>query len=269
MSLPPSLFVAGDSWIHALDPRVKLSFALLSTIALLSLDSLHVSVPLGLVFALFLAFCHVILLAARAPIAQLGWAWRLILPVTIMIPLLWPLFAAADGPTLLQLGPLAVTWTGIWQGVAAALRVDAMAFAFFVWLFTTDQTEMVLGFVGLGMPYEWGLTLAIALRYVPTLHTAMERVLDAQRARGLVISHTNPVQAARAYIPALVPMLIGALRTAEHLSRALEARAFGAPGRRRTSRRRLKFSLLDGVALAVMVAVWGAILALRAVTGAS
>jgi energy-coupling factor transport system permease protein len=260
VSLPPSLFVAGDSWIHALDPRVKLGFALLSTIALLSLDSL-------LLFALFLVFCHVILLSARVPIAQLGWAWRLILPVTILIPVLWPLFATADGPILFQLGPLTVTWTGIWQGLAAALRVDAMAFAFFVWLFTTDQTEMVLGFVGMGMPYEWGLTLAIALRYVPTLHTVLERVLDAQRARGLVISHTNPVQAARAYIPALVPMLIGALRTAEHLSRAMEARAFGAPGRRRTSRRRLRFSFLDGAVSAVVVAAWGVILAARVVWG--
>jgi energy-coupling factor transport system permease protein len=260
MSLPPSLYVPGDSWLHRLDPRVKLGFALLATVALMSLGSL-------LLFVLFLALCHSVLLSARIPAARFAWAWRLMLPITVLIPVLWPLFSTASGPALLRLGPLSVTWLDVWQGLAMAARMDAMAFAFFVWLFTTDQTEMVLGFVRLGMPYEWGLTVAIALRYVPTLHTAFERVMDAQRARGLVISRINPVQAARAYIPGLVPMLILALRTAENLSRALEARAFGAPGRRRTSRRQLNFGWLDGLVLALLVALLGGVIAARVVWG--
>jgi len=256
MSLPASLFVPGDTWLHALDPRVKLGFALLATLALLSLGSL----PL---FLFFLAACHAILVSARVPLTRLAWAWRLMLPVTIMIPVLWPLFAQAAGPVALQLGPLSVTWPSIWQGLAAACRVDAMAFAFFVWLFTTDQTDMVLGFVGLGIPYEWGLALAISLRYIPTMHVTLERVMDAQRARGLVISHANPLRAARAYIPALVPMLISALRSADNLSRALEARAFGAAGRRRTSRRRLHFTWRDGAVLAATTVVFGGLTAAR------
>lgn len=260
MSLPPSLYVPGDSWLHRLDPRVKLGFALLATVALMSLGSL----PL---FVLFLVLCHGILLSARVPAARFVWAWRLMLPITIMIPVLWPVFSTAAGPVLLRLGPVTVTWLDIWQGLAMATRVDAMAFAFFVWLFATDQADMVQAFVNLGVPYEWGLTVTIALRYMPTLHTAFERVMDAQRARGLVISHTNPLQAARAYIPGLVPMLILALRTAENLSRALEARAFGAPGRCRTSRRRLHFVLSDGLILALIVALFGGVIAARILWG--
>jgi energy-coupling factor transport system permease protein len=260
MSLPPSLYVPGDSWLHRLDPRVKLGFALLTTVALMSLGSL-------LVFVFFLALCHGVLLSARVPAARFVWAWRLMLPITVLIPVLWPLFSTASGPALLRLGLLSVTWPDVWQGLAMAARMDAMAFAFFVWLFTTDQTEMVLGFVKLGMPYEWGLTVAIALRYVPTLHTAFERVMDAQRARGLVISGTNPVQAARAYIPGLVPMLILALRTAENLSRALEARAFGAPGRHRTSRRQLNFGWVDSLVLALIAALLCGVIAARILWG--
>jgi energy-coupling factor transport system permease protein len=260
MSLPPSLYVPRDSWLHGLDPRVKLVFALLATIALLSLDNL----PL---FVLFLVLCHALLLSARIPIARLGSAWRLMLPITVLIPVLWPLFSNTAGPVLLHLGPLTVTWVDVWQGLAMAARVDAMAFAFFVWLFTTDQAGMVMGFVHLGLPYEWGLTLAITLRYVPTLHAAFGRVMDAQRARGLVISNTNPVQAVRAYVPALVPMLIDALRTAENLSWALEARAFGAPGRQRTARRQLHFGLLDGLALALIIVLFGGTIAARFLLG--
>jgi energy-coupling factor transport system permease protein len=260
MSLSEGLYVGGDSWLHRLDPRVKLAFALLSTAALMSLGSL----PL---FVLFLVLCHAGLLSARLPLTRLAWAWRLMLPITIMIPVLWPLFSTTAGPSLLQLGPLTVTWPDIWQGLAMAARIDAMAFAFFVWLFTTDQTDMVLGFVSLGVPYEWGLTLTITLRYIPALQVAFEQVMDAQRARGLVISHTNPVRAARAYIPVLVPTLVTALRAAETLSRALEARAFGAPGRRRTIRRRLQFTLVDGLVLGVIVTAFGGVITARILWG--
>jgi energy-coupling factor transport system permease protein len=254
------MFVPGHSWLHQLDPRVKMCFAVLVTLVVLAQGDL-------LAFVGWLALCHALLLSARVPAARLVWAWRLMLPITLMIPLLWPLFAPVDGPVLIRVGPLVVTWPAVWQGVAAALRVNALAFACFVWLFTTDQTSMVLGFVGIGFPYEWGLALAITLRYIPTLHTTLERVLDAQRARGLVTSSANPLHSARAYIPALVPMLIQALRTADHLSRALEVRAFGAPGRVRTSRHQLSFTLRDTMVLALVVAVCIGLLVARFVSG--
>jgi energy-coupling factor transport system permease protein len=260
MSLPTTLYVPGDSWLHRADPRVKLAFALLATVTLLSLGNLPF-------FVLFLLLCHALLLSARVPLSRLAWAWRLMLPITLMIPLLWPLFSTAPGPLLLRWGPLTVTWTDVWQGLAMAARVDAMAFAFFVWLFTTDQTDVVLGFVSLGVPYEWGLTVAIALRYVPTLYASFGQVMDAQRTRGLVIPRNNPLAAARAYIPALVPVLVNALRTAEQLSRALEARAFGAPGHQRTLRRSLHFRRSDALLLAVVLAALGAVLVARFVWG--
>lgn len=246
MSLPSSLYVPGDSWLHRLDPRVKLLFALLSVLALMTLGSL-------LLFVAFLGLCHAALLSARIPPTRLAWVWRLMLPITILIPVLWPLFAAEPGPLLVQVGPLAITWPTLWRGLAMAARVDAMAFACFVWLLSTDQTHIVLSCTGLGLPYEWGLILAIALRYIPTLYALYGQVMDAQYARGLVIPRTNPVRAARAYLPALVPMLVGALRTAENLARSLEARAFGAPGRPRTARRALRFTPRDALALGVVV----------------
>jgi energy-coupling factor transport system permease protein len=260
MSLPPSLYVPGDSWLHRTDPRVKLSFALLATGALLTLGSL----PL---FLLFRALCHAVLISVRIPLARVAWAWRLMAPITILIPILWPVFSTTEGAVLIQLGPIMVTWPDVWQGLATAARVDALAFAYFLWLFTTDQMDMVLGFVNLGIPYEWGLTVAIALRYVPTLEASFEQVMDAQRARGLVIPRSNPLRAGRAYMPALIPMLINALKTIENLSRAFEARAFGASGRRRTSRRHLRFTMADGLLLAAILACFGGLIVANVVWG--
>lgn len=260
MSVPTSLYVPGDSWLHRLDPRLKLLFAVLSVPVLMTMGSLSL-------FVVFLGLCHVALLSARVPATRLAWAWRLMLPVTILIPVLWPLFAAEPGPLLVQVGPMSITWPTLWRGLAMAARVDAMAFACFVWLLTTDQTHLVLSCSGLGLPYEWGLMLAIALRYIPTLYALYGQVMDAQYARGLVIPRANPVRAARAYLPALVPVLINALRMSENLARSLEARAFGAPGRRRTARRTLRFTPTDALALGVIVAGSLGLLVARLVWG--
>jgi energy-coupling factor transport system permease protein len=260
MSAGESLYVAGSSWLHRADPRVKLGFAVLGTATVMAFNRLAF-------FLLFLLLCHAILVSARTPLTRLAWAWRMMLPITILIPLMWPLFSTSPGAVILHWGPLTVTWPDVWQGLAMAARIDAMAFAFFVWLFATDQTDIILSFVSLGIPYEWGLTVAIALRYVPTLSTAFTQVMDAQRARGLVIPRNNPLRAARAYVPALVPMLVNALRTAENLSRALEARAFGAPGRQRTVRRQLHLKRSDGLLLTLMLVLSLGLMTARLVWG--
>jgi energy-coupling factor transport system permease protein len=260
MAITTPIYVHGNSWLHQLDPRVKLLFAVGGMATMLALGNLPV-------FLVFLVVCHVLLLLAGVPVSRLAWAWRLMLPITILIPVLWPIFSTAGSSVLLRLGPITVTTLDVWQGLAMAARVDAMAFAFFVWLFTTDQESMVAGLVGLGIPYEWGLVVAISLRYVPTLYESFQRVLDAQRARGLVIPRSNPAKAARAYLPALVATLIGALRTAEHLSWAMQARAFGATGRQRTIRRELRFRPADGVATAVVVLGFGAVIVARVLFG--
>jgi energy-coupling factor transporter transmembrane protein EcfT len=57
------------------------------------------------------------------------------------------------------------------------------------------------------------------------------------------------------------------LRSAENLGRALEARAFGAPGRRRSVRRGLHFRPVDGLALAAMIGVFGGVIAARILWG--
>lgn len=251
--MPDSLFVPGNSWLHRLDPRVKLAFALMATAALLSVED-------GRLFLGCLALCHIMLLTARIPLARLWDAWRMTLPVTLMILLLWPLFTPAADTGAWQFGPLTLSWESLMGGVVAALRLNALAFAFLVWLLATDQTAMVAGFRQLGLPYTWGVTLALTLRSIPALYAVWERVLDAQRARGLVTAHANPLRAARAYLPVLVAVLIQALRRAETLSRALEARAFAAPDRRPTVRQRLHLRPADWLALALIGLGFGGML---------
>jgi energy-coupling factor transport system permease protein len=144
-----------------------------------------------------------------------------------------------------------ITTQGLFQGLSTALRINALAFVFLVLLFSTDQARLVRGLVKLGLPYEWGLTLAIALRYLPTLYGIYTTVSEAQQARGWVVGEGSFVQRIKSYLPILVAVIVTALRLADNLSMALSARGFQS-GARRTYLRDLELSLADKVCLPLL-----------------
>ncbi len=254
MSFSFDLYVERRSWLHRLDARIKLLFVILATGLLLLFRNLFVMVG-----ALLLT--HLIILTARIPRSRIRWVWQMMLPITILIPVLWLIFYDDGGRLLFSLWFVRVTTMDIVQGLTVALRVDALAFVFFVWLFSTDQATLVRSLVRLGLPFEWGLVVAIALRYLPTFFGVFTMISEAQQARALDLGRGSWPRRARAYLPILVAMIITALRTTESLGRALEARAFGAPVARRTYLKDLRFRRSDylvaaGLLIAAAALLW-------------
>ena len=255
MSFAFDLYVDRPSWLHQLDPRTKLAFVVVSSIVLLSFNQPVVS-------AAFLLGIHGVLWSGKVPTGRLRWAWQRMWPITALILVLWPVFYPQGDEVLWQAWRIRITTQGLWQGVSMALRVDALAFAFLVLLFSTDQTRLVRGLVKLGLPYEWGLTLAIALRYLPTLYGIYTAVNEAQQARGWIIGQGGLVQRMKSYLPVLVAVIVGALRLADNLSMALSARGF-QPGAKRTYLRELGLSLEDKVCLSLLVVLLVVFLVIR------
>ncbi len=241
MSFAFDLYVDRSSWLHRLDPRTKLAFVVLSSILLLNYSHLLVS-------AAFLLGIHGILWSGKVPASRVRWAWQRMWPITFLILFLWPIFYPQGNEVLLQVWRVRITTQSLLQGLSTALRVDALAFAFLVLLFSTDQARLVRGLVKLGLPYEWGLTLAIALRYLPTLYGIYTTVSEAQQARGWVIGKGGFIQRIKSYLPILVAVIVTALRLADNLSMALAARGFQS-GTRRTYLRELKLGLADKICL--------------------
>ncbi len=241
MNFAFDLYIDRPSWLHRLDPRTKLAFVVFSSALLLSFGH-------PLVSAAFLLAVHGILWSSKVPGDRLRWAWQRMWPITLLILLLWPIFYSRGDSVLLQVWRIRITTEGLWQGLSIALRVDALAFAFLVLLFSTDQARLVRGLVKLGLPYEWGLTLAIALRYLPTLYGIYVTVSEAQQARGWVIGEGGFVRRVKSYLPILVAVIVTALRLADNLSLALAARGFQA-GAERTHLRELKLGPADKVCL--------------------
>mgnify|MGYP005852887345 CR=1 FL=1 len=244
MSFTFELYVDRSSWLHRLDPRTKLAFVVFSSILLLNFSH-------PLISAAFLLGIHGVLWSGKVPTSRLRWAWQRMWPITLLILMLWPVFYPQGDGIVLQVWRIRITTQGLLQGLSMALRVDALAFAFLVLLFSTDQARLVRGLVKLGLPYEWGLTLAIALRYLPTLYGIYTTVSEAQQARGWVIGEGSFFQRIKSYLPILVAVIVTALRLADNLSLALAARGF-QPGAKRTYLRDLELGLADKIFLPLL-----------------
>jgi energy-coupling factor transport system permease protein len=241
MTLAFDLYLPHPSWLHRLDPRVKIVLLLAGTVVLLTFQNLFVCL-------VWVLANHALFVSARAPAGRLRAMWALMLPVSLLVAATWPLVYQEGGAVWLEFWRIRITSLSVAHGVALALRLNALAQIYFLLLFTTDQMSLVRGLVRLGAPFEWGLTLAIALRYIPAFFGTFQLISDAQQARGLRLDRGGWLKRLRAYLPILVAMIIAALRTMDNLSRALEARALGAAPQR-TSLKTLALTRRDWAVL--------------------
>ncbi len=220
MSVALDFYVHRESWLHRLDPRVKLWGMLVGFATAFLLPSLIVQ-------GVLLLGLHLLLLGNGIPWRVLRGLWRQMALLIVLILVLQPFFAPS-GDVLVAVGPLRLTVGGLVQAGLFATRTLAIAFCVGALLFTTDQRALVQAFVRLGLPYTWGLTFSLTLRFLPAIQQLFVTVREAQAARGWV-AEGNLFRRFREYLPVLVAVIIGTLRMSDRLTLALAARGMGAP----------------------------------------
>jgi len=114
---------------------------------------------------------------------------------------------------------------------------------------TTRNEELVLGMIGLGLPYRVGFTISTALRLVPTIASSIYTISQAQRSRGLDLESGSILQRMKKYVPLLIPVFISTIRNTNTFGMALESKGFGAK-KDRTFYLKLEMGNLDYFILA-------------------
>ena len=102
--------------------------------------------------------------------------------------------------------------------------------------------------------HEVSLMLSIALRFVPTLMDETEKIMNAQRARGVDFGEGSLVQKMKAIIPLLIPLFVSSFNRAEDLATAMEARGYTG-GEGRTKYRKLDWHWRDSMVIVVFAIV--------------
>ncbi len=106
------------------------------------------------------------------------------------------------------------------------------------------------------------MMMSIALRFIPTLMDEADKIMKAQKARGANFETGSLIQRAKAMVPLLVPLFVGAFRRAEDLALAMDARCYRG-GAGRTRMKQLKFGKNDVIAAVIMALLLAGVIALN------
>lgn len=232
LASPIGHYIPGRSRIHALDARVKLVSFVVLIIFCASLSK-----PAQLIWA-WAGFTLLVALSKLSPKPVLA-SIKPIIPFACIVAL-FNLFVVQGGTTLTTLGPLTLSTGGIWAAILYTSRLLLAVGIGAVLLLTTTPTALTDAFEALlspltklGLPaHEISMVLSLALRFVPILADEAQSVIDAQAARGGSIEDGTAKERLQAMSAILISVFAGALRHAENLSRALDARCYeGGAGR--------------------------------------
>ena len=246
-------FFPGNSILHRLDPRTKIISLFALMILIFAADGWSAYGALSAVTVALIFLSRVPPLIVIKSVKPLMW----IILFTLVIH-----FVSHDGRVLAQVFVFKVTDEGILYGVMISLRLVLLIILSSLLTLTTsplkltDATERLLSPLKVvGVPaHELAMMMTIAIRFVPTLLEETDKIIKAQKSRGLDFASGGLVGRLKSMVPILVPLFLSSFRRADELALAMEARCYRG-GEGRTHLKALKFSAADAGAVFVTVLI--------------
>ena len=244
-------YFPGKSWIHKLDPRIKIIATLLFIIELFIVDNFIGFLIAGIVLGILIA-------VSKVPVSYI---MRGLKPILLILIFTFALnMFMVDGRILWQWKFLKITAEGLEVAVFMAIRLVLLLMGSSMLtlctrpLALTDGIERLLSpFKKIGLPaHDIAMMMTIALRFIPTLLEEADKIMKAQQARGADFESGGLMKRAKSLIPILVPLFVGAFRIAQDLAMAMEARCYRG-GENRTCMNEMKFRKRDYAAIVMMV----------------
>ena len=245
-------YLQGDSFVHQLDPRTKFISTFVFIIIIFLANN-------WLTYLILAIFTLVALLASKIP---MKFFWNGVKPLlwVILFTVVLQMVFTTGGDVYFEWGFIKITSFGVINAVYIFLRFVLIIFISTLMTLTTpplqiaDAMESIMKPLGkIGVPvHEIALMLSIALRFVPTLMDEAQKIMNAQRARGVDFGEGNLFEQMKAIIPILIPLFVSSFNRAEDLATAMEARGYQG-GTGRSKYRVLTYGKIDGIAAMSLV----------------
>ena len=241
------------SFMDRLDPRVKMVSALAIMFSAFAIRSFWQLLVAALLTGMIVAISGI-------GVKQLFKSVHVFLALFVFCGLL-NIFFVRSGNVLTNIGPIPITDDGVRIAILYACRFVVVIIVGAVFLATTTPTAITDAFEALLKPFakfgmhaqEIALVMSLALRFLPTLGSEAKAIVDAQSVRGGSIETGTFVQRIKAMTAIIIPVFAGAIRHADNLSLALDARCY-EEGIARTHWRVMSITKRDIAAGGVVVA---------------
>ncbi|MCT4544392.1 MAG: energy-coupling factor transporter transmembrane protein EcfT [Vallitalea sp.] len=245
-------YYPANSYIHNLDPRMKLLGTLAFIVSLFIADNAE---------GYFIAFIFlaVVIKISKVPIKFMLKGLKAIFIIIILTVVLNLFFTPGKKP-LLDLGFAVIYEEGLYFAAFMAIRLIFLIVGSSILTLTTSPIQLTDGIEYALNPlkkikvpaHEIAMMMTIALRFIPILLEETDKIMKAQMARGADFESGGIVKRAKSLIPLLVPLFISAFRRADDLALAMEARCYRG-GEGRTRMKQLKYARIDLIAFIILV----------------
>ncbi|MBE6543269.1 MAG: energy-coupling factor transporter transmembrane protein EcfT [Ruminococcaceae bacterium] len=263
-------YFAGESFLHKLDPRVKIISAVVLLVFIFLASNAFSVLFLICITGALIAF-------SRIPFSTFLQSIKM-LSFILIISFLFIAFGYSEEYThklfevnVFDLFTLRVFAESIEKAVVMNIRIISLILiTSLVLTYTTSPIELTDGIERVltplnklfGLPvHDFAMIMSIALRFIPTLLEETDKIMSAQSARGADFKNGSIMQRVKALLPVFIPLLISSFRRAIELATAMECRCYhGGDGRTKMKRLKLVkrdycFCVFVGVVAVAIVAL--------------
>ncbi len=255
-------YYTGDSLLHRMDPRMKFDLTFLLVVFVFACKSFFS-------LALVAMFTLVAILFSSVPLKMI---LRSIKPIVIII-----LFTAVlniiyttGGETYFKWRSIEITEKGINTAIFMAVRIILLVVISSLLTYTTTPTSLTDAIERLLSPlsvfhikvHTLAMMMTLALRFIPTLIEEIDRIMNAQKARGAELETGGLIARSKALVPVFIPLMVSSFRRAYELAFAMTCRCYTG-GEGRTRMKQMKLRARDFLALFTVIAVIAGIFVLN------
>lgn len=246
-------YYLADSFVHKMDARIKLVLTLLFMVGIFFVKSFAV-------FGFVAVFLLTVILVSRVPLKSVLKSIKGIIILLVLTSVLNIFFTKGDN-LLWSWWKLEIYEEGLKTAGKIFLRLVFLVIGSSILTLTTTPVDLTHAVESLLKPlrvikfpvHEFALIMSLTLSFIPSLIEETDRIIRAQKARGADFDTGGLIKRAKAFVPILIPLLVGGFRRAEELANAMNSRCYeGAT--KRTCMRVMKVSWRDFVAGFVAVA---------------
>ncbi len=247
-----------DSFVHKMDARIKLVLCLLFMVGIFFVTSFAV-------FGLIAVFLLLVVACSKVPLGSVLKSVKGIF-VLLLFTAVLNLFFTKRGTLLWSWWVLEIYDEGIKFAAKMLLRLTLLVIGSNLLTLTTTPVDLTHAIECLLAPLnvvrfpvrDLALIMSLTLSFIPGLIEETDRIVRAQKARGADFDTGNIVKRAKAFIPILIPLLVGGFRRADELANAMNSRCYEGSDKR-TRLNTMKMSWRDAVGAFVTVSVFVAV----------
>ncbi len=277
-SLPIGLYLENPfTWLHKLDPRVKLAWLLSFLLAPILSNPEWRLILVGILMFLTL----IAQIPLRVWKQQMGWLLILTLLIFIITTLSPDGLAVSSQPrlpsndlslpqptdytyVLLDQGKIFITRRSLELGIRISTLIFILIYSTNLYLLTTAPEEITAGLDDLLSPLrrfnipitEILLTLTLSLRFISLVLEEVQNLIRSIRTRAINWKKLGIKRSLQVWLVVVEKLLENLLMRAEEIAIAMEIRGFLSPNKHKVEWHQLRLITGDWLALGLLIVFW-------------